>query len=90
MAIKRLSKDKLELVENQRLAWLKWHNELIKAPKHSDRWFVLLRERNACYDIIMSVTGLTRSRVDDLVFNKTTVAAFWSPTGEIKRNHPHE
>ena len=90
MAIKKLSKDKLELVENQRLEWLKWHNLLIKEHKHSDRWFVLLRERNACYNIIMTVTGLTRSRVDDLVFNKTTTAAFWSPTGEIRRDHPHE
>ena len=90
MAIKRLSKDKLELVENQRLAWLKWQNKLAKETKFSDRWFVLLRERNACYDIIMTVTGLTRSRVDDLVFNRVSTATFWTPTGEIKRNHPHE
>lgn len=90
MAIKRLSKEKLELVENQRLAWLKWQHQLARETKHSDRWFVLLRERNACYDIIMSITGLTRSRVDDLVFNKVTAETFWLPNGEIRRNHPHE
>ena len=90
MAIKRLSKEKLELVENQRLAWLKWQKQLARETKHSDRWFVLLRERNACYEIIMSVTGLTRSRVDDLIYNKLTVGSFWTTDGAIRRDHPHE
>lgn len=90
MAIKRLSKEKLELVENQRKAWLKWQYQLAREPKHTDRWFVLLRERNACYDIIMSVTGLTRSRVDDIIYSRLTVETFWLTDGTIRRNHPHE
>jgi len=90
MAIKRLTKDKLELVDNQRLAWLKWQNLLAKEPKHSDRWFVLLRERNACYEIIMAVTGLTRARVDDIIFNKLTVQTYWLSDGSIRKDHPHE
>jgi hypothetical protein len=90
MAIKKLTKDKLELVNNQRLAWLKWQNKLAKEAKHSDMWFTLLRERNACYEIIMSVTGLTRARVDDIIYNKLTVETYWLPDGSIRKDHPHE
>jgi hypothetical protein len=90
MAIKKLSKEKLQLVEAERLTWLKWQSKLAKETKHSDTWFVYLRERNASYDILMRLTGLTRSRVDDLLYNKLTTGSFWTPNGEIRRDHPHE
>ena len=90
MAIKKLSKEKLEQVENYRLAWLEWHDKLRKEPTHSDKWFALIRERNACYDLLMQLTGLTRSRVDDLLYNKLTTGSFWTPNGEIRKDHPHE
>ena len=90
MAIKRLSKEKLEQVENYRLAWLEWHNKLRKEPIHSDKWFALLRERNACYTLLIGLTGLTRSRVDNLIYGQLTVGSFWTPDGAIRRDHPHE
>jgi hypothetical protein len=90
MAIKRLSKEKLEQVENYRLAWLEWHNKLRQQPIHSDLWFAQLRERNACYDLLMQLTGLTRSRVDNLIYGQVTAATFWLADGTIRRNHPHE
>ena len=90
MAIKRLSKEKLEQVENYRLAWLEWHDKLLKEPTHSDKWFALIRERNACYDLLMQLTGLTRSRVDDLLYNTLTTGSLWTPNGDIRKDHPHE
>ena len=90
MAIKKLSKEKLQLVEAERLNWLKWQNKLAKETKHSDTWFVYLRERNASYDILMRLTGLTRSRVDEILYNKLSVETFWLADGTIRRNHPHE
>ena len=90
MAIKKLSPEKLEQVKNHRLAWLEWHNKLRLEPMHSDRWFAQLRERNACYVLLMNLTGLTRARVDDLIYNKLTVETFWLADGTIRRNHPHE
>jgi hypothetical protein len=90
VAIKKLSKEKLEQVENYRLAWLEWHNKLRKEPTHSDKWFALIRERNACYDLLMQLTGLTRSRVDNLIYGQVTAATFWLADGTIRRNHPHE
>jgi hypothetical protein len=90
MAIKRLSKEKLEQVNNYCVAWFEWHNKLRLEKTHSDRWFALLRERNACYDLLMQLTGLTRSRVDDLLYKDVSIATFWLPDGTIRRNHPHE
>ena len=90
MAIKKLSKEKLQLVEAERLTWLKWQNKLAKETKFSDAWFAYLRERNASYDIIMRLTGLTRARVDDILYNKLTVETYWLADGTIRRNHPHE
>jgi hypothetical protein len=90
MAIKKLSKEKLQLVEAERLTWLKWQNKLAKETKHSDTWFVYLRERNASYDILMRMTGLTRSRVDDLIYRAVSTATFWLPDGSIRKDHPHE
>ena len=90
MAIKRLSKDKLEHVENQRLKWLEWQNKLRLEPMHSDKWFAILRERNACYDILISTTGLTRSRIDNLIYGQVTAETFWLADGTIRKDHPHE
>jgi hypothetical protein len=90
MAIKKLSKEKLQLVEAERLTWLKWQNKLAKTAKFSDEWFAYLRERNASYDILMRLTGLTRSRVDEILYNKLSVETFWLADGTIRRNHPHE
>jgi hypothetical protein len=90
MAIKKLSKEKLQLVEAERLTWLKWQNKLAKTTKFSDDWFAYLRERNASYDILMRLTGLTRSRVDEILYNKLSVETFWLADGTIRRNHPHE
>ena len=90
MAIKKLSKEKLQLVEAERLTWLKWQNKLAKTTKFSDDWFAYLRERNASYDILMRLTGLTRSRVDEILYNKLSVETFWLSDGTIRRNHPHE
>lgn len=90
MAIKKLSKEKLQLVEAEIATWLKWQNKLAKENKFSDAWFLFLRERNASYDILMRLTGLTRSRVDEILYNKLSVETFWLSDGTIRRNHPHE
>jgi len=90
MAIKKLSPEKIDQVNNCRLAWLEWHNKLRLEPMHSDRWFAQLRERNACYVLLMNLTGLTRARVDDLIYNKLTVETLWLSHGTIRSNHPHE
>jgi hypothetical protein len=90
MAIKRLSKDKLEQLHNLRLEWLGLHNRLLKQSTHSDLWFALLRERNAVYSLIMNLTGLTMKRVDELIFNKVPAETFWLADGTIRKNHPHE
>jgi hypothetical protein len=33
----------------------------------------------------MNITGLTMSRVDDLVYNKVNTATYWLPDGQIRR-----
>lgn len=89
MAIKRLSKDKLEQLSKLRLEWLSFHNRLLKESTHSDYWFVLLRERNAIYSLLMNLTGLTMKRLDEMLFNKVTAETFWLPDGSIRKEHPH-
>ena len=90
MAIKKLTKEKLQLVEAEIATWLKWQNKLAKETKFSDAWFLFLRERNASYDILMRMTGLTMSRVDNLIYKKIGIEAFWLPDGSIRKDHPHE
>jgi hypothetical protein len=90
MAIKRLSKDKLEHLSQLRLEWLSLHNRLLKESTHSDLWFALLRERNAVYSLLINLTGLTMKRIDDLLFNKLTAETFWLSDGSIRKEHPHE
>ena len=65
-------------------------HKLRKQPIHSDLWFAQLRERNACYDLLMQLTGLTRSRVDNLIYGQVTAATFWLADGTIRKDHPHE
>lgn len=85
MALKRLNAEKLEHVNQQIITWLRWNDKVAHTKPHSEDWFLALRERNACHTIIMNTTGLTMSRVDDLVYNKVNTATYWLPDGQIRR-----
>jgi hypothetical protein len=85
MALKRLTVDKLEHVNQEILNWLRWQDKVANTKQYSDNWFKAVRERNACHTIIMNITGLTMSRVDDLVYNKVNTATYWLPDGQIRR-----
>lgn len=85
MALKRLNPEKLEHVNQQIITWLRWNDKVAHTKSHTEEWFQALRERNACHTIIMNTTGLTMSRVDDLVYNKVNTATYWLPDGQIRR-----
>ena len=85
MSLKKLSKDLLALVDKERLAWLKYQNLMREQELMSDAWFVYKRERDACWAIIKTLTGLNARQVDDLIYNKTNTSTYWLPDGTIKR-----
>ena len=89
MALKKQTRASLETINVSIKGFLKWHNKLRDAKTHSDDWFVYLRERNAYYSTLLQVTGLSMSQVNDLIYNKTNTASYWSPDGEIRKDHPH-
>ena len=88
MPLKRQTLTSIDLINSQIKAWLRWHDAMALENQHSDRWYVLLRERNACTDIIMRTGGLTLDQTFDLIYNKTNTSSYWLANGQIRKEHP--
>lgn len=90
MALKKLTPSNRQIVETQCSNWLKWQTLLSKEKTYSDNWFNYQRERNACWETIIRLTGLNKSQSYNLIYKKTSLATYWLPDGEIRKDYPHE
>jgi hypothetical protein len=88
MAIKKQTPTTIELINNQIKHWLRWQDKCKLTTTFSDNWYVYLRERNACWDLIIRTTGLDLNQAYDLIYNKTNTASYWLPDGQIRKDHP--
>ena len=88
MPIKRQTLASIELINSLAKAWLRWHDQMRAEKLYTDRWYVYLRERNSCTDIIMRTSGLTLDQTYDLIYNKTNTSSYWLANGQIRKDHP--
>lgn len=88
MPIKRQTLASIELINSLAKAWLRWHDQMREEKLYTDRWYVYLRERNSCTDIIMRTSGLTLDQTYDLIYNKTNTSSYWLANGQIRKDHP--
>lgn len=88
MALKKQTPSSIQTINTQIKAWLRWQTELVNEQKNTDRWYLILKERNACMTIIMGISGLNLEQTYDLVYNKTNTSSYWLPNGTIRKEHP--
>jgi hypothetical protein len=86
MSLKKLNKDSLALVNKECLSWLNYQSKMREAGLYTDAWFVYKRERDACWGLIKTLTGLDSRQVDNLIYNKVNTSTFWLPDGTIRPN----
>lgn len=53
----------------------------------SAEWFVHKKQRDAIWNILKSMTGLSDKRLNDLIAGRTNTATYWLPNGEIRKDH---
>jgi len=87
MAIKKLSPELIDAVNGDIKNWLHHTAELNKHQVASPEWFKHIGKRNDYYQILKSITGLTDSRLNNMLYNDTNTATYWKPDGTIKRNY---
>jgi hypothetical protein len=87
MPIKPQTPTQIELINTKIQHWLKWQTKCQQTRTFSDEWYVYLRERNACWDLIIRTSGLTLKQTYDLLYNTTTTATYWLPNGEIRKEN---
>ena len=88
MALKRQTPSSIILINDQIKNWLRWNDQLKHQKPASDKWYNILRERNACYEVLIRTTGLTLEKVNDLIYNKTNTSSYWLADGTIRKEHP--
>jgi hypothetical protein len=88
MPLKRQTIATIEAINSQIKAWLRWQDLLREEKYYTDRWYALLRERNACYSTIINLTGMTADQAYDIIYNKTNTSSYWLANGQIRKEHP--
>jgi hypothetical protein len=88
MSIRRQNPDSIHLINESITDYLKMSDLLKTFKMGSDEWFATLRQHRATYQLLKTATGLSETKLDDLIYNKTNTASYWLPDGTIRKEHP--
>jgi len=84
MATKKLSPDLIRLIKDEIGNYHHHTEERNKAEHLSADWFKHMKQSIGCYSLIQTITGLTMSRVDDLLAGLVTIDTYWNEDGTKK------
>jgi len=86
MATKHLTETTLQLVKDEIRNYNYHKEERDRTEYLSADWFKHMHQANGCYNLIMTITGLTIKRVDELLAGITEPKDYWNPNGRKKDN----
>lgn len=83
--LKRLNAETLDLVYQEIRNYIYHSNELKRLEIGTVAWIDHLNQRKTNHQIIQNTSGLDDRRLQDLIAGRTTMATYWLPSGEIRR-----
>lgn len=86
MATKHLTETTLQLIKDEIRNYNFHKEERDKYAIATVDWFKHTQQANSCYNLIMTITGLTMKRVDELLAGITEPKDYWNPNGRKKDN----
>lgn len=84
---KRLNQEQVQLVEQEIKNFIYHSDECKRLEVLSAQWFIHKRQRDAIFNILQSMTGLSTKRLDDLIAGRTNTATYWLTNGQIRKDH---
>mgnify|MGYP000429172869 FL=1 len=62
-------------------------DECLRLETLSAEWFIHKKQRDAIWNILKSMTGLSDLRLEHLINGTTNTATYWLPNGQIRKDH---
>jgi hypothetical protein len=83
--LKKLTPETLDLVYQEIRNYIYHSNELNRLSVGTAEWIEHYQKRKGNHAIIQTTSGLDERRLQDLIAGRTTMATYWLPSGEIRR-----
>jgi L-fucose mutarotase/ribose pyranase (RbsD/FucU family) len=83
--LKTLNPDTLNMVYQEIRNYIYHSNELNRLTVGTAEWIDHYQKRKTNHAIIQTTSGLDERRLQDLIAGRTTMATYWLPSGEIRR-----
>ena len=85
ISLKKLTPETLDMVYQEIRNYIYHSNELNRLTVGTVEWIEHYQQRKANYQIIQTTSGLDDRSLQDLIAGRTTMATYWLPSGEIRR-----
>lgn len=86
MLMKKLTPERRQVVETELALWQTFNRQAQKVVLHSDEWFELVKQRNACFNLIQTTLSLSMKRVDQLCWGHANLETYYEANGEPRRD----
>jgi len=83
--LKTLNPDTLDMVYQEIRNYIYHSNELNRLTVGTTEWIDHYQQRKTNHAIIQTTSGLDERRLQDLIAGRTSMATYWLPSGEIRR-----
>lgn len=83
--LKKLNPDTMDMVYQEIRNYIYHSNELNRLEIGTIQWMEHFQARKQNHAIIQTTSGLDERRLQDLIAGRTTMATYWLPSGEIRR-----
>lgn len=85
--LKKLTDETYDLVYQEIRNYIYHSNELKRLQVGTTAWIDHLNQRKTNYNIIQTTSGLDDRKLQDLIAGRTTMATYWLPSGDIRRDY---
>jgi len=85
ISLKKLTPETMDMVYQEIRNYIYNTNELNRLEIGSMAWMEHYQQRKANHALIQTTSGLDERRLQDLIAGRTTMATYWLPSGEIRR-----